>query len=270
MRLRFAVVMMLVSGLILAGGSAQSLAPLGGFAVSTKAATCPRTHPVSLTVEAETPDELPYLSQIDACTNFLGTQLWLRNRTDLVWIPFIQGGGTVSGMSFTADAFTKALGYPYVVMVPDAALVVNARPELVSWKFNLPMSGAWEARDYLYGWAVDAGLGWAFHNPRFRTGAAVVTCLQAVRNLVTFNVDGIANGTVTTSQFVSRALNTGVTTTACGKGLRQVAVDNQVRIPTFLDDLTSFDVTRLKQADALMARLTRYQRWQRLVLLFFS
>ena len=37
-----------------------------------------------------------------------------------------------------------------------------------------------------------------------------------------------------------------------------------------VDDLTSFDVTRLKQADALMARLTRYQRWQRLVLLFFS
>lgn len=278
MWIRLAVANVLLVGLLVSGGAAHgggtgiaSTREVGSvLTTSPRASACPLTHPWPLTVFAETPNELAYLSQIDACTDTQRSQLWLRNRSDMVWIPSVTGGGTVYQIAPGASSFSAALQYPYAVLVPGDAVIVDASPELVSWKFNVGMSAAWESRDYLWNWALSTGLQGAFNNRSLRVGSAVATCLLAVRSAVDLNQAKIANGWVGASAYVSSVLSTGVGATKCGQGLRQVAIDYKVRVPNYLLELTASDFTHLKLVDSLMTKMLRAQRWSKYVLLLFG
>ncbi len=278
---RVAVVITLMLTLVLHAGSARAdereaivaptFAQRNAAPVSARAAACPAGYPVALSVYAETPNEFPYLDQIDACTNFQHSHLWLRNRSDMVWLPRTSGGGAqVYGLSTSALTFAAFVQHPHAALVPGAAVVVAAPPETVSWVFDVGMSAAWEAREYLYQWAVTTGLAASFNYRFTRVGSAVATCLLAVKAAVDLKRTQIANGWVETSSYISQVLSTGVGMTKCGQGLRQVAVDYRVRVPTYVDDLTAWDIRRLEQVDTLLARMLRAQRWYRYVLLLFT
>lgn len=250
--------------------STDSLA--ASLAVTTRAGLCPPLHPIRLTVYAETPDELPYLSQIDACTNARANQVWLRNGTDLVWTPSLLVPGRtagVYGLSASAKAFATQAGRPGLgVMVPDSTVVIDAPPSWVNWRFSIGLSAAWDARSYLIDWSIATGLAQASLSTRWRTAGAIGTCVLAVKNAVDAAQSEIANNWVSASTVVSKTLNTAVVTTQCGKGLRTLAIERNVRLPHFLDDLTRFEYTLLKRADRVMANLQKAQNlWKYLALI---
>lgn len=237
-----------------------------------RASACPPSHPYQLVVSAETIAELPYVDQIDACTNWLGSQTWLRNRSSVVWKPFVAGGGTTSELSAAAKAVKAAVGYQYAIIVPDAAVTIYAAPRRVTWKFDVGISAAWEAREYLYEWAISNGLAsaFAFNYRGTRVGAAVATCLLAVNTAVVFRQSLIADGSARASSIIRGVLSTGVGAATCAQRLRTIAYDYRVHVPNFTNGLTASEFRYLRVADDLMTRMQRAQRWAQLLVLHLT
>ena len=230
---------------------------------------CPLSHRYPLDVRAQTVDELPYVNQIDACTNYYGTQLWLRNRSSLVWRPYA-GGARIDGVSALANLLASSVGYKYAVIVPGAEVTIYAPPSQVEWWFDIGMSAAWEGRDYLAGWAVSTGLAYGFNNRNTRVGSAVATCLFAVNSAVNLRQKLIANSSVAASNVVASVLSTGVGAGTCGQRLSAIANEQQVRLPSFLKDRSIWELSRLRAVDTMMARMQRAQNLAKLLLLLRS
>lgn len=243
------------------GGIRESALRMPRLAAVTPRQSCPSSHPQPLTVRAQTTQELAYLDDIDACTNFLGTQTWLNNRSDLVWIPrILPAGGRAWDLNVPATTFMSALGVTDAIIVPGDAVIVGGPPAQVEWRFDLSMSAAWEGRNYLLGWAIDNGLAWGFANRRTTVGATVATCLWLAKNAVYLKRDLVANNQVAPSTLIGNVLSTGVLAGTCGQRLTSLADYYGVQTPKFWRDMTSLELTRLRSADALMARMQRLQR----------
>jgi hypothetical protein len=235
---------------------------------SARATACPSTHPYRLEVRAETLYELPYIDQIAACTNGLQSQTWISNRSNMVWKPYVTSGFLLtSPLSTAANSLKAAVGYQGQIIVPGSAVVIYAAPARVRWYFDVGMSAAWQARTYLYNWAVNNAISSpaAFNFPLTRVGGAVATCLKAVNAVATTRKNLIADQDVAVSTIIRDVLGSGIAVGTCAQKLKAVATYYRVRVPTYLD-LPPKYISYLQSADKLMARMQWAQRYGRALL----
>lgn len=105
-----------------------------------------------LTVRAEVEAELPYLETVRACTSD-GTQLWLRNNSDAVWVvtsPRLtrlpeRTKESLRGVSFRGVVDQDTLGR--TLLAPEDQVVFSARPTSVSWRLDRALNVAWVTHD---------------------------------------------------------------------------------------------------------------------------
>lgn len=117
--------------------------------IATSEDQCTGGWTIPLTVQAQSLDEMQYLSKISACTTAARDRTLLINNTDIVWeIHTTQGGEAVehSVPTFVQSIFRlSAQQGSTVAMEPNSSVSVAAAPSVVSWLANPRLTTVWTA-----------------------------------------------------------------------------------------------------------------------------
>src|SRR4051794_22827326 len=96
---------------------------------------CSRDYPFPLGITTDRPDEVPYLSQMSACTNVLQTATLISNESDAAWSLSASGGAQAQEVAgdqvehLVSGLASQLLGTQ--VLAPHSSVVVFAAPERV-------------------------------------------------------------------------------------------------------------------------------------------
>jgi len=126
--------------------------------VVTDPSKCAGEWTTPLAVAAQSADEVPYLSQISACTTQDQRATELINGSDIVWAVFTKPGGAQvirSAPTLHQSIFRASIPSGHVaVMEPGSTVSIGAAPAATSWYADPVLTSMWRSQSTL----VDAGV----------------------------------------------------------------------------------------------------------------
>jgi hypothetical protein len=201
----------------------------------TDAANCTGPWTTPLAVTAQSADEVPYLSQVSACTTQAGTETALINQSDIVWALFTTSGGIPvvhSQATFQGAIFRASIPTGHIaVMEPGSSVSIGAAPADTSWYADVALTTMWRSESTL----IDAGVEQATDQikavlptvfaPTSERGRAWITCGLAVYDTADATMkqyqnvqDGLDSQDL--SDLVKATQDLGQSNTECQEGLQ--------------------------------------------------
>ncbi len=125
--------------------------PVTSMTIMTPQAYCTGVWTTPLALQAQSIDEIPYLSKIFACTTQAGDATELINTSDIVWeIDSSPGGRAVrhAPADWKQAIFRSSVPAAYnAVMEPHSSISVAAPPASTSWYASPALTVLWKSQD---------------------------------------------------------------------------------------------------------------------------
>ena len=224
-------------------------------ALGVKAAGCTAAQPYALQLVAETADEVQYLDDMVACTNYYETQVWLANNSDAVWNVYVRN--KYVPLSYPQYTLARAFqGYAQSGgLLPNSSVVLSARPSEVRWLADYGVSAAHAAFRLVVGEITSRIKGAAFSvlTSRTKAGAAVLACTRAVRDWAKVVRESDRGKPTVVTNVLGGVANSG----SCVVAASQVILSEQTRL-RLSDDLAQ--VTKTSKVVGRLASVLGYAR----------
>lgn len=195
--------------------------------ITTPQAHCTGAWTTPLVLQAQSADEVPYLSQIFACTTQAGNETELINNTNIVWdIDTSPGGRAVrhTPADWKQAIFRSSVPPTHTaVMEPYSSVSVAALPAETSWYADPALTVLWRSQDTLIQATEDKATDQfkkvlpEVVSPTSKRGQAWVACGVAAYDLATSlkSSDQGSADTVDVSSLVTYAQQLGQSSDDC-------------------------------------------------------
>ena len=122
--------------------------------VTTDASKCDGAWTTPLAVTAEVASEVPYLSQVSACTNQNQRETKLINNSDIVWAIYSNPGGadvTHTPPTQKQSIFRASVPSGHIpVMEPGSSVAIAASPSVTMWYADPVLTSVWRSESTLF------------------------------------------------------------------------------------------------------------------------